>query len=95
MSCGNPHSVDCRDVLGRVYDYLDDELENADCTEIREHLDECSPCLREFGLERVVKQLVARHCGCEPAPQELRAKVMNKIEQARAEMASADYRAVD
>ena len=43
MSCGNPHDTDCREVLDKVYAYLDGELTRATCAEIREHLDECSP----------------------------------------------------
>lgn len=85
MSCGHPHDVDCRDVLDRVYAYLDGELHDADCVEIRRHLDECAPCLREFGLEQELKKLVQRCCGHDAAPEELRAKVMARIEEARAQ----------
>lgn len=85
MSCGEPHDVDCRAVLDRLYSYLDNELEDAACTEIREHLDACTPCLREFGLEQEVKRLVQRCCTRDPVPHELRAKVMARIEQARAD----------
>lgn len=85
MSCGNPHDVDCRDVLDRVYTYLDDELEEVDCSEIRQHLDECGPCLREFGLEQAVKQLVHRCCAKDTAPDELRVKVMARIAEVRSE----------
>ena len=28
MSCGNPHAVPCADVLDRVYEYLDGEIDN-------------------------------------------------------------------
>jgi mycothiol system anti-sigma-R factor len=51
MSCGNPHAVECSEVLERVYEYLDGEMDRERAHVIREHLDECSPCLREFGLE--------------------------------------------
>ena len=51
MSCGNPHEVPCTEVLALVYSYLDGEMEDASCMEIREHLDECGPFLREYGLE--------------------------------------------
>lgn len=86
MSCGKPHAVDCRDVLARVYQYLDDELIDADCSEVRQHLDECGPCLREYGLEEAVKKLVAKHCGCDPVPADLRSKVLVRIQQVRAEL---------
>ena len=51
---------DCSAVLGRVFFFLDNELEQADCAEIQQHLDECGPCLARYDLERTVKTLVAR-----------------------------------
>jgi mycothiol system anti-sigma-R factor len=85
MSCGNPHKVPCSEVLEQVYYYIDHEMSQADCEDIREHLDECGPCLREFGLEEAVKKLVAKHCGCDPAPADLRSKVLVRIRQAQVE----------
>ena len=86
MSCGNPHEVPCTEVLGRVYAYLDGELDGPDCTKIRQHLDECGPCLREYGLEEVVKHLVHKYCGYDAVPGQLRAKVMTRIQEVRAEL---------
>jgi mycothiol system anti-sigma-R factor len=81
MSCGKPHGTPCTEVLDRVYNYLDGEADALDCAKIREHLDECGPCLREYGLEEAVKRLVAKHCGCDPVPSELRAKVLVRIRE--------------
>ncbi|MFI6597770.1 mycothiol system anti-sigma-R factor [Nonomuraea sp. NPDC050536] len=86
MSCGNPHDTDCRDVLERVYSYLDGELGEADIVAIRVHLDECSPCLKEYDLDKAIKQLVAKHCGCDPVPGDLRSKVLARIAQVRSEL---------
>jgi mycothiol system anti-sigma-R factor len=90
MSCGNPHKVPCSEILEQVYAYLDREISEAECEEIREHLEECGPCLREYGLEKAVKALVAKHCGCDPAPADLRTKVLVRISQVRAELEVAD-----
>ena len=79
MSCGNPHEVDCRQILNEVYLYLDLECSDDRRTAIRAHLDECSPCLREYGIEQEVKVLVARCCGTERAPLELRDRLRAKI----------------
>ncbi|RBQ15383.1 mycothiol system anti-sigma-R factor [Spongiactinospora rosea] len=87
MSCGDPHDTDCRDVLEKVYSYIDGELDASNCTDIRVHLDECGPCLAEYGLEEAVKRLIARHCGCDPVPADLRAKVLTRIQQVRADLA--------
>jgi len=82
MSCGDPHETDCGEVLDRVYEYLDGEIGGLDHSKIKQHLDECSPCLREFGIEDEVKRLVKRSCA-EAAPEELRLKVMAKISALR------------
>ena len=86
MSCGKPHEVPCSEVLDRVYSYLDAELDDLDYAKIRQHLDECGPCLREFGLEEAVKQLVHKHCGHDTVPTGLRAKVLIRIQQVQAEL---------
>ena len=86
MSCGNPHETPCTEVLDRVYGYLDGELGDMDYAKIRQHLDECGPCLREYGLDEVVKQLVHKHCGHDLVPGELRAKGLIRIKQVQAEL---------
>ncbi len=79
MSCGQPHETDCTDVLAAVYLYLDSEGEQTGRDQIRQHLDECHPCLREFGIEQEVKALVARCCGNDLAPDGLRERLIAKI----------------
>lgn len=91
MSCGKPHETPCSEVLARVYSYLDGEMDDAAYGQIRQHLDECGPCLREFGLEEVVKKLVHKCCGHESAPGDLRTKVMTRIAVVRAELEITEY----
>ena len=86
MSCGKPHETPCTDVLARIYDYLDGELDQIGCADIKQHLDECGPCLREYGLDVVVKQLVHKHCGHDLVPHALREKVLIRIQQVKAEL---------
>ncbi|MDG6104836.1 mycothiol system anti-sigma-R factor [Dactylosporangium aurantiacum] len=81
MSCGDPHETDCSDVLAEVYLYLDLECADDRRSLIRDHLDECSPCLREFGIEQEVKALVARCCGSELAPAELKDRLRLKLSE--------------
>ena len=86
MSCGKPHEVPCTEVLALVYSYIDGEMEDSSCAQIRQHLHECGPCLREYGLEELVKRLVHNCCGHEEAPGELRTKVLTRIATVRAEI---------
>ncbi len=80
-----PTSSDCSDVLNRVAFFLDNELEQADCAQIQQHLDECGPCLARYDLERTVKTLVARSC-TEVAPEGLRQRVMFSIRQVQVQI---------
>jgi mycothiol system anti-sigma-R factor len=86
MSCGKPHETSCSEVLEAVYSYLDGEMDHVSYTQIKVHLDECGPCLREYGLEEAVKRLVHKHCGRETVPADLRQKVLLRIEAVRAQI---------
>jgi mycothiol system anti-sigma-R factor len=90
VSCGDPHETPCSEVLETVYLYLDNECDQEARDHVRLHLDECSPCLRKYGLEQAVIKLVARSCQ-EQAPDDLRAKVMLKIQQVRVDIEHVEY----
>jgi len=91
VSCGEPHETDCRDVLAEVYLYLDLECSDERRDLIRGHLDECSPCLREYGIEMEVKALVARCCGTESAPAELRQRLRLRLSELVFEADTREY----
>lgn len=90
MSCGKPHEVPCSEVLAMVYSYIDGEMEDSSSVQIRQHLNECGPCLREYGLEELVKSLVHKCCGDEATPGELRAKVLSRLAAVRAEIETTE-----
>ena len=91
MSCGKPHEMPCDDVLDLVYDFLDGEMDEADRARIAQHLDECQPCLSQFGLEKAVKALVHRSCTCEHAPESLRMQIVARIRQVSITYRSTEY----
>ncbi len=93
MSCGDHHDTPCSEVLEQVYLYLDAEQDAIDRDLVRLHLDECAPCLRQYGLEQAVKALVARCCGSDPAPIDLRDRVLVRIREVRLEIEHVEYRA--
>lgn len=72
---------DCADYLERIVYFLDNELDEADCSAVQVHLDECAPCLEKYDLQRTVKAVVARSCSSESAPSELRQRVMVQIRE--------------
>ena len=81
MSC-DADDADCAQALARVYEYLDGELSPADLDRIREHIDDCGPCLKQYDLDIALKALVRRSCR-ESAPADLRERIMVKITEIR------------
>ncbi len=76
------HSGDqCADYLERIVYFLDNELDEADCSAVQLHLDECGPCLEKYDLQRTVKAVVHRSCSSDHAPNELRQRVMVRIRE--------------
>ena len=87
-----PGGLDCEDVLHDVYLYLDDETDGELRNRIRQHLDGCAPCLKQFGLEQDVRSLIARCCGGDQAPHTLRERISVRISEISVESAHMEYR---
>lgn len=87
MSCGKPHKTDCSEVLSEVWLFLDQECDVTRRQLLEQHLDECSPCLEEYGIDEHLKVLLARKCGGEHAPDALKQRLRDKIRQTVAEQA--------
>jgi mycothiol system anti-sigma-R factor len=79
MTGAEHDELDCSRARLQLYEYLDGEMGSDDCAKIREHLEHCGPCLREYDLDQTLKALVRRSCGCEVAPTELRMQIMSRI----------------
>ncbi len=47
-----PRSMDCRDCVGALYEYLDRELTPDVRAQIEHHLRSCAGCFRHFEFER-------------------------------------------
>lgn len=71
-----PHAEDdaCAAAVERLWSYVDHELDPTEADELREHLEECSPCLEEYGIDVVLKTVVRRGCQ-ESAPETLRVRI--------------------
>jgi mycothiol system anti-sigma-R factor len=82
VSCDDSHETDCDEVLAEVWLFLDQECDQERRELLRQHLDDCHPCLAAYGLEEKLKALLARKCGGEQAPSALRAKLRDQIRSA-------------
>jgi mycothiol system anti-sigma-R factor len=71
--------VECREALAEIYLLLDRECSPERDAELRRHIDDCPPCLAEYGIDEQLKQLLARKCGGDHAPDELKQKLRASI----------------
>ena len=70
----------CKEVLERAYLFLDGEiLSEAERVEIEAHLEDCAPCLEQYGYERETVVVLARLRGKTPCPDELRSRIANLL----------------
>lgn len=72
MSIAQDGQVDCEQVLNRIHEFLDHELDEASGDEIRQHIADCEPCLDQVDVDSALKALINRVCSGEKAPASLR-----------------------
>jgi mycothiol system anti-sigma-R factor len=71
--------VHCDEALAEIYLLLDKECSAEHEAELRRHLDDCPPCLEQYGIDEQLKLLLARKCGGEHAPDELKSRLRASI----------------
>ena len=76
---GDAPGGDCAAVLHDVWLFLDNELDPERRAAIQRHLDECSPCLEQAGIDTKLKELLARKCGGDHAPSHLRERIVTRL----------------
>ncbi|MCK2243921.1 MULTISPECIES: mycothiol system anti-sigma-R factor [unclassified Crossiella] len=87
MSCDESAETNCKDVLAEVWMFLDQECDKTRRDLLRQHLDECSPCLEQYGIDEYLKALLARKCGGEAAPDTLKQRLRASIRRTVLEQA--------
>ena len=81
MSCGRPHLTPCTEVRALLYVFVDGEIDQPHQIEVTTHLEECPPCEQEFAHVIALKRRVQLALSPQPAPGELRARVVASIRQ--------------
>ncbi|MEU6642186.1 mycothiol system anti-sigma-R factor [Saccharomonospora sp. NPDC046836] len=76
---GKPDDVNCDEALAEIFLLLDRECSAERDAELRKHIEDCPPCLEEYGIDEQLKQLLARKCGGDHAPAELKSRLRASI----------------
>ncbi len=69
-------SMDCRELFQRLSEYVDGELSQELCQEIRKHLDGCDPCINFAKTLKKTADL-CRQLPAKPIPPEIAAELRN------------------
>lgn len=72
----------CSELLAEIYLLLDHECSAAHEAQLRKHLDDCPPCFEQYGVDKQLKELLARKCGGDHAPYELKSRLQASIRKA-------------
>lgn len=49
----------CEYTLGKVFDFLGNDLEEAEKNQVKNHLRECENCRKEFAIESKISSLIS------------------------------------
>lgn len=63
--CEETEEISCREAVERLYEYLDEELEDEEAEEVRCHVERCKRCYPRFDWERLFLE-VLRDRGARP-----------------------------
>ncbi|BAX91409.1 mycothiol system anti-sigma-R factor [Mycobacterium shigaense] len=74
-----PTKAECAELMAEVWTLLDGECTPETRQKLKQHLDECPPCLRLFGIEEQFKALIATKCSGDKAPEGLRERLRLEI----------------
>jgi anti-sigma factor (TIGR02949 family) len=74
-----PDDSGCRDVVDRLYEYLDRELDPAAERAVREHLAECAHCFALHCFEDGYRRFLQARIQSRGAPPELRRRILERL----------------
>lgn len=66
--------IDCEEIAAHLYTFLDGELDEEACAQIRVHLANCNGCAEVVGFEEELR-IVIRSKLVEPCPDALRQRI--------------------
>ena len=73
----------CEEAFRRLDDYLDRELSSDETVLVREHLEICAGCAREFNFEASVLKGVREKLGQIEVPESLQSRILSVLDGER------------
>ena len=77
-----PGPCNCEELLGQLFEFVDSEINEAQYSRLRAHVQECPTCREATDAETHLRVLLRRSCS-EIAPAGLRLRVVTQISMLR------------
>ena len=71
-----PRTIDCQEVLERLYEYLDGELTAIRAAEVKAHLQDCLQCTALTTFEAAFVRFLEVRARTRNAPEELKQRIL-------------------
>lgn len=68
----------CEEALGKIHEYIDGEMPDADLRAMKEHLQRCSPCEDAKDFEAALQTVISSRCA-EKIPESLKSKLLDMV----------------
>ena len=87
------HTIDCREALAKLHDYIDGELDTRNRDDFQAHLEACRPCLSYYEFERFFTEFVKRHAPKPCVREEFKSRLLARLSEERSAVdGAAPYR---
>lgn len=73
--------VKCEEVLKRLYEYIDKQVDETSQSEIDEHIKLCRHCCQHYEFEIKLRELVEKSCFQQRAPDLLKRKISDMLNE--------------
>ena len=71
--------IKCEEVLRTLYEYIDNQLDKVSSLQIEEHIKLCKYCRKHHDFEVELQKLVAKSCFKKKAPEVLKTKIKDLL----------------
>ena len=74
------HALTCEEVIERIFDYLDRELDETTRDQIERHLETCRDCFTRAEFEERLRRKI-RAAGSQRAPDQLQRRIRDMLDR--------------
>ena len=80
----------CKEAIGQLHEFLDNELDDANYSKIRQHIDICHECCEKFEFEQAIKKVIREKTQHHKTPQHVLQNIVSQWAELNEERGKAE-----